>query len=420
MSKLLNEIKKSVKEKALEEAFKSDDKVSEVPDVAFDSRKNVPTKKDLKKTGPDLPGDVDNVAADNSKIVAGKDKAKGDNSKDINHKKFTQKNKASVIGEAFGKPDDQGDVEEDNEDNADENGDDNNAGKVTKIKKPADAAGSDDSDDSDDSDSDDDNGGQEVDIKVRKVTKEDLDISEHLAALLGKEDLTESFKEKTKNIFETAVIAAANEVISEVVDQILEQNEKDQEVFVENLVEKMDDYLDKVVSEWLEENKVEIQSNVRTEIAESFLVGLKNLFEEHYIDIPDDKVDIVEELVSRVGTLEASLDEEINKNVALANELTESKKTALVMEHVDGLSANQKERLVMLAEGIEFEDEDDFVSQIKDLKESYFAKDVKTTSIDADDEPLVITEEVNGSAKDVNPIGSAIAASMTKNLRKNR
>lgn len=417
MSKLLNEIKKSVKEKALEEAFKSDDKVSEVPDVAFDKRKDVPTKKDLKKTGPDLPGDVDNVGADNAKIVAGKDKAKGDNTKDINHKKFTQKNKASVIGEGNTDEDMNDDVDND-EDNAQ---DDNNAGKITKIKKPADAAGSDDSDDSDgDDDSDDDKGGQEVDIKVRKVTKEDLDISDHLAALLGKEDLTESFKEKTKNIFETAVIAAANEVISEVVDQILEQNEKDQEVFVENLVEKMDDYLDKVVSEWLEENKVEIQSNVRTEIAESFLVGLKNLFEEHYIDIPDDKVDIVEELVSRVGTLEASLDEEINKNVALANELTESKKTALVMEHVDGLSANQKERLVMLAEGIEFEDEDDFVSQIKDLKESYFAKDVKTTSIDADDEPLVLSEEVDATNKDANPIGQAIAASMTKNLRKNR
>jgi hypothetical protein len=419
MSKLLNEIKKSVKEKALEEAFKSDDKTSEVPDVVFDKRKNVPTKKDLKKTGPDLPGDVDNVSADNSKIEAGIDKAKNDNQKDINHKKFKQKDKASVIGEAADE-----DMNDDVDDDNDNQADDNNAGKITKLKKPADAAGGDDDSDSDDSDddsSDDDKGGQEVDIKVRKVTKEDLDISEHLAALLGKEDLTESFKEKTKNIFETAVIAAANEVISEVVDQILEQNEKDQEVFVENLVEKMDDYLDKVVSEWLEENKVEIQSNVRTEIAESFLVGLKNLFEEHYIEIPDDKVDIVEELVSRVGTLEASLDEEINKNVALANELNESKKTALVMEHVDGLSANQKERLVMLAEGIEFEDEEDFVSQIKDLKESYFAKDVKKTSIDADDEPVVITEEVDAStAKDVNPVGQAIASMMTKNLRKNR
>jgi hypothetical protein len=415
MSKLLNEIKKSVKEKALEEAFKSDDKVSEVPEVVFDKRKNVPAKKDLKKTGPDLPGDVDNVAADNSKIEAGIDAAKNDNQKDINHKKFKQKNKASVIGEGNADEDMNDDVDNDNDDSQD----DDNAGKEVKIKKPADAAGSDD--DSGDDDDSDDNGGNEVDIKVRKVTKEDLDVAEHLEALLGKEDLTESFKEKTKNIFETAVIAAANEVISEVVEQILEQNEKDQEVFVENLVEKMDDYLDKVVSEWLEENKVEIQSNVRTEIAESFLVGLKNLFEEHYIEIPDEKVDIVEELVARVGTLEASLDEEINKNVALANELNESKKTALVMEHVDGLSANQKERLVMLAEGIEFEDEDDFVSQIKDLKESYFAKDVKKTSIDADDEPVVITEEVDASpVKDVNPVGQVIAASMTKTLRKNR
>jgi hypothetical protein len=411
MSKILDSIKKSVKEKALEEAFKSDDKVSEVPDVTFDKRKNVPAKKDLKKTGPDLPGDVDNVAADNAKIDAGIDKAKNDNQKDINHKKYKQKDKASVIGEGDDNDDMNDEVDGDNDDDG-ANDDDNKAGKEVKIKKPDDS-GSDD----DDSGDDDDKG--EVDIKIRKVTKEDLDVAEHLDALFGKEDLSESFKSKVKNIFETAVVAAANEVISETVEQILEANATEQEQFIDNMVEQMDSYLDKVVSEWLEENRVQVQSNVRTEIAESFLAGLKTLFEEHYIEIPEDKVEVVEELVAKVEALEASLDEEINKNVALVAELTESKKEQLVAEHLEGLSDNQKERLRMLAEGIDFETEEDFVSQIEDLKESYF-NNVKSTSIDADDEPVVLTEELEDKASAKTSIGDVIAQSITKNIRKIR
>jgi DNA-binding ferritin-like protein (Dps family) len=419
MSKILDSIKRSVKEKALEEAFKSDDGVSEVAEPAFDKRKNVPTKKDLKKTGPDLPGDVDNVSADNSKIEAGKDKAKGDNTKDINHKKYTQKNKASVIGEDFGKDknkmvsDDDQDDDNQSDDQDDDNDADDNAGKEVAIKKPSDSG-------SDDDDSSDDDNGQEVDIKVRKVTKEDLDVSEHLAALFGKEDLSESFKSKSKNIFETAVVAAANEVISEVIEQILEANATEQEQFIDAMVEQMDSYLDKVVSEWLEENRVEVQSNVRTEIAESFLAGLKTLFEDHYIDIPEDKVEVVTELVAKVEALEASLDEEINKNVALASELIESKKEQLVTEHVEGLSDNQKERLRMLAEGIDFESEDDFVSQIEELKESYFNTEVKKTSIDSDDEPVVLQEEVEGKTASKSPIGDVIAQSISKSIRKIR
>lgn len=417
MSKLLEQIKKSVKEKALEEAFKSDDGVSTNPDVAFDKRKDVPAKKDLKKTGPDLPGDVDNVAADNAKIEKGKDAAKEDNKKDINHKKFTQKDKASVIGEDFGKfgKDKNVDADDDNEevDNDDNDNDDNgedNAGKEVKIEKP----------EADDSDADAD-GDQEVDIRVRKVTKEDVNVEEHLAALLGREKgLSEEFKSRAKNIFEAAVIDAANTVLEEVIPQLVEAQEAEQEQFVESLVEKMDDYLDKVVSEWLEENRVEIQSNVRTEIAESFLVGLKDLFEQHYIEIPEEKADIVTEMVGRIEALEASLDEEINKNVALENELTEARKEVLVTEHLEGLSENQKERIRMLAEGIELTSEDTFIAQLEDLKEAY-TQDVKTTSVDHDDTPVVLAEDIADEKSKklaANPIGESIAASMTKVLRK--
>jgi hypothetical protein len=396
MSKLLNEIKNTIKNKVLEESFKSDDGVSEVPDPALDKSAPATKLKQVKEKEDD--------AEKNKKLEAKKGNADSENKDDIKHKKLKQVNEA--------------DEDEDDDDGATDVDDSDTEGKEVTIKKPSDADSDEENDDDSNSDSDDDN--SEVDIKVRKVTKEDIDVAEHLAALFGKEDLSEEFKNRVKSIFETAVVAASNEVISEVVEQILEQNEADQEVFVEGMIDKMDSYLDKVVTDWIEENRVEIQSNVRTEIAESFLIGLKNLFEEHYIDIPDEKVDIVEQLVAKLESVEATLNEEINKNVDLQAELVEVKKEALLAEHFDGLSDNQKERLRMLSESVDFENADDFGTQIEELKESYFNTEVKTNSVDADDEPVILTEEVSSKEKLANPIGFAIAASITKNSRKNR
>ncbi len=399
MSNLLKQIKLSVKAKTLDEAFKSDDKTSEVPDVVFDKSKSYPSKHDMKKAE-----EADYGASKTSKITAGKDKAKSDNDKDIKHKKITK-----VIGEAFGKPEEDEIDDDDVKDPDDANGEP----KEVSIPKPSDSDSDDDNDDDDGGKSVD--GDNEVDIKIRKVTKEDVNVEEHLAALLGNESLSEEFQKRVKNIFEAAVIDAANSVVSEMVSELIEKQEAEQEEFVEAIVEKMDDYLDKVVTEWLDENRVEVQTNVRTEIAESFLSGLKTLFEDHYIDIPDEKIDIVEELVRKVEMLESSLDEEINRNVSLENELVESRKEALIAEHFDGLSENQQERLRMLAESIDLKSETEFASQIEDLKESYFGG-VKSVSVDHDTDPVLLNEET--VTKRSHPVGSAIAAAMSKNSRK--
>jgi len=144
------------------------------------------------------------------------------------------------------------------------------------------------------------------------------------------------------------------------------------------------------------------------------------LFEQHYIDIPEEKIDIVEELVARVESLEANLDEEINKNVALENELVESRKEVLVTEHLEGLSDNQKERIRMLAEGIELTSESAFLEQLESLVEAY-AGEVKSTSVEHDDQPVLLSEENDDEQSKklaANPIGESIAGSMTKYLRK--
>lgn len=398
MSKLLNQIKSAVKEKALEENFKSDDGVSEVPDFELD-KKGAAVNKTTKN-----PAEKDNEAEDNKKIVSKKGNADSDNKKDIKHKKL------------FAESDD--DDVTDDDDNADAS-DDTDDMKPKKVALKADS--NDDSSDDDDNSDDDDKGGNEVDIKVRKVTKEDLDIAEHLDALLVGENLSDGFKSKVKNIFEMAVIDASNKVISEVVVEVNEAANAREEEYLDTIVEKLDSYLDKVVNEWLEENRVEVQRNVRTEIAESFLAGLKTLFEEHYIDIEDDKVDVVEELVSTVEKLQASLDEEINSNVKLRSELSESRKETLVAENFGGLTENQKEKFKMLAEGLDYADDESFVAALEDVKKSYFTESVKTSSVFDDDAPITLTEEEEKPAKVAsNDVGRAYASVISKHLGKNR
>lgn len=394
MSKLLNQIKSAVKEKALEENFKSDDGVSEVPDVVFD-KKGAAVNKTTKN-----PAEKDNEAEDNKKIVAKKGNADSDNKKDIKHKKL------------FAESDDE------DADNDVTNADADDDTQDMKPKKVALKADSDSDDDDDDNDKD----GNEVDIKVRKVTKEDLDIEEHVDALLSGEDLSEEFKSKVKNIFEMAVIDASNKVVSEVVAEVNEAVNAREEEYLETMVEKLDTYLDKVVNEWQEENRVAIQRNVRTEIAESFLAGLKTLFEEHYIDIADEKVDIVEELVETVEKLQSSLDEEINANIQLRTELSESRKETLVAENFDGLTENQKEKFKMLAEGLDYTDDESFVAALEDVKKSYFTESVKTSSVFDDEDPIILAEEEDKSVKKLasSEIGLAYASMISKHLGKNR
>jgi hypothetical protein len=221
----------------------------------------------------------------------------------------------------------------------------------------------------------------------KEKMKEDID------ALMSGENLSEEFVQKAATIFEAAVIARAEEVIAEAEAELLEQFESAIEEVKEDLATKVDDYLNYVVEQWMKENEIAIEKGLRAEIVEDFIGGLRNLFIEHYIDIPADKVDVVEELTTRVEELEASLNEQITHGIELKKELNEQKKIEAIYTACEGLTQTQVEKLKSLAEGVEFTTEEEFVEKLSTLKESYFKAEVKVADNSALDDEVQIEEE---------------------------
>ena len=221
----------------------------------------------------------------------------------------------------------------------------------------------------------------------KEKMKEDID------ALMSGENLSEEFVQKAATIFEAAVIARAEEVIAEAEAELLEQFESAIEEVKEDLATKVDDYLNYVVEQWMKENEIAIEKGLRAEIVEDFIGGLRNLFIEHYIDIPADKVDVVEELTTRVEELESSLNEQITHGIELKKELNEQKKIEAIYTACEGLTQTQVEKLKSLAEGVEFTTEEEFVEKLSTLKESYFKAEVKVANNSALDDEVQIEEE---------------------------
>ena len=221
----------------------------------------------------------------------------------------------------------------------------------------------------------------------KEKMKEDID------ALMSGENLSEEFVQKAATIFEAAVVARAEEVIAEAEAELLEQFESAIEEVKEDLATKVDDYLNYVVEQWMKENEIAIEKGLRAEIVEDFIGGLRNLFIEHYIDIPADKVDVVEELTTRVEELEASLNEQITHGIELKKELNEQKKIEAIYTACEGLTQTQVEKLKSLAEGVEFTTEEEFVEKLSTLKESYFKAEVKVADNSALDDEVQIEEE---------------------------
>jgi hypothetical protein len=223
--------------------------------------------------------------------------------------------------------------------------------------------------------------------KLKKSMKEDID------ALMAGENLSEDFVSKATTIFEAAVVARAEEVIAEAEAELVEQFEIAVEEIKEELAAKVDDYLNYMVQEWVTENELAIEKGLRSEIVEDFIEGLKGLFEQHYIDIPVEKVDVVESLTARVEELEAELNEEVNTAVQLTKELNEAKKIEAIYTACEGLTQTQVEKLKTLAEGVEFSTGDEFAGKLETLKESYFTESVKTADKTALDDEVLIEEE---------------------------
>ena len=248
--------------------------------------------------------------------------------------------------------------------------------------------------------------------KMKEKMKEDMD------ALLGGENLSEEFVSKATTIFEAAVIARAEEVILAAEEELEEQFAEAIEQVKEDLASKLDDYLNYMVEEWVQDNEVAITSGLKAQVVEDFIGGLHTLFKEHYINIPEDKVDVVEELTTRVDELTEELNEQINTSVELSKALNEQLKIEAVHTACEGLTTQtQVEKLKSLAEGVEFTNLDEFTGKLETLKESYFKSPVNTSGSSALNEEVVIEDEKKVSKSndpDIDMFAKAISKSVNK------
>ena len=255
------------------------------------------------------------------------------------------------------------------------------------------------------------------DMKASYKEESELDIKADVDALIGDADLSEEFKQKAATIFETAIKAKVKEESQRLQGEYETKLKEDTETQKAELVEKVDSYLNYVVEEWMQENKIAIERGIKGEIAEDFIGGLKKLFEDHYIDVPDEKYNVLEDQASKIEDLEKKLNEEINKNVELNKSNGELKKEDIAKAVSADLTDVEKEKFNKLAEEVEYSNEEDFTSKVKTIKESYFGKKEEAKSNDIDD--VAVSD---GSAQDPAELTNSMAAysaaiSKTKDIK---
>jgi len=245
---------------------------------------------------------------------------------------------------------------------------------------------------------------QEV-VAEEQVEEEvaEYDIDEDVNALLGGEELSEEFREKAKVVFEAALNSKAQEIEEMLVSQYEAALAEEVETLKTSLVERVDSYLEYVCEEWMTENELAIEHGLKTEMTESFLAGMKGLFEEHYVTIPEDKYDVLESMVEKLDDMEEKLNEQIEKNIGLNKRLAESTADSILDQISEGLAATQKEKLASLAESVEFESEDEYREKLETLKESYFSKAPAAKS----EAPQTLSEGVDTT---VEPVSNSMDA----------
>ncbi len=204
------------------------------------------------------------------------------------------------------------------------------------------------------------------------VEEEKINVEEDIEALIAGEELSEEFQEKARTIFHTAIKAKVAELTEEVKASQEEKIAEEVAEYKRILQERVDSYLEYVVDEWMTENKLAAENGLKTEMTESFLTGMKGLFEDHYVQIPEEKYDVLNSMVDKLDDMEAKLNEQIEKNVALNRRLAESTADVIFADVVEGLAETQKEKLAGLAENVEFESEESYREKLETLKESYF------------------------------------------------
>jgi hypothetical protein len=246
----------------------------------------------------------------------------------------------------------------------------------------------------------------------------EIDLSADVKALVSSDaDLSEEFKEKAATVFEAAVKTRIQEQVKVLEAQYDDKLSAEKETVKEAMVEKVDSYLNYVVEEWMKENELAVERGIRTEIAEDFITGLKSLFKEHYIDVPEEKYNVLDDLTNQTKELEAKLNEQIEKNVNLTKEVSESHKTQAILDVTVDLAETEKEKFVSMAENVEYDSAEKFREKLETIKESYFPKGKtevaeETQSVDS----VAANEPTDFSAGKSNAM-AAYTAAISKNLK---
>jgi hypothetical protein len=223
--------------------------------------------------------------------------------------------------------------------------------------------------------------GEEDEEDEDEVKKEEYNIEEDVNALLEGEELSEEFQEKAKIIFEAAIRSKVSEIKESLEQQYEAALLEEVEEIKSHLVERVDSYLEYVAEEWFTENALTIEHGLKTEMTESFLSGMKDLFEAHYVSIPEDKYDVLESMVEKLDEMEEKLNEQIERNISLNKRLAESVADGIFDEISEGLALSQKDKLASLAESVEFESEEQYREKLETLREAYFPKNASSTKV---------------------------------------
>ena len=238
----------------------------------------------------------------------------------------------------------------------------------------------------------------ETEEEVQETVEAEFSVEEDVAALFSGEELSEEFQDKARTIFETAIKSKVEEVKEQIQVQYQAQLVEEVAAVKTELTERVDSYLEYVAQEWLEENQLAIEHGLKTEMTESFLNGMKSLFEDHYVSIPEEKYDVIESMVDKLDEMESKLNEQIDKNVALNKRLAESTADVIFAEVAEGLAVTQKEKLASLAENVEFDSEETYREKLVTLRNSYFSESATSAQRDAAETVVESTQEQTTTA----------------------
>ena len=261
-------------------------------------------------------------------------------------------------------------------------------------------------------------GEEEIAETKEESTEMEIDLTDDVKALVSSDaDLSEEFKDKAATIFETAVKTKIKEQTKILEAKYEEKLSAEKKTVKEAMVEKVDSYLNYVVEEWMKENELAVERGIRTEIAEDFITGLKGLFKEHYIEVPEEKYNVLDDLTNQVKDLEGKLNEQIEKNVNLSKVVSESEKVKILADVSADLAETEKEKFAKMAENVEYDSADKFREKLETVKESYFPKTKIEETTSKDEVDSVAANEPADFTSGKSDAMAAYTAAITKNLK---